>query len=87
MSTQLPSVFSRIIAARAARSPTETPDSKLFLGTSEWDELQHLCALFQHTWPAGGISGYKPEQDETTRAAFQGLRIYRVDAHTFISLQ
>lgn len=59
-------------------------DPALFLGTAEWEELKGFCALWGVTW-SGGIEPYDPIHFEGTRAHFDNVKIYRVDAASFLA--
>jgi len=83
-----PAIFTRIrtaiVKARQIRTNMAivTPPV-VFMGQQEWRELKDLCETFDAKWN-GGVEGYDPQNNEAKRATFEGFKIYRVDAETFL---
>lgn len=76
-------IYTRMVSAIANRQGI-APASALFIGK---DEEQEVKALLETYEAEVGLTkpNYNPEADESTRTEFRGVKIYRVDAQSFLA--
>ena len=76
-------IYTRMMTAIAGRQGT-APACALFIGKDEERELKALLSTYDAD--VGIVdSKYDPVKDEATRTEFRGVKIYRVDAQSFLA--